>query len=147
MTFQLTDEQLMSRPWCGNFPQSGRPHSHGTRSQQRVSGREPEKDGGAGPHGNDGSAEFGGEGADTVRYVLALAEIAYACAATAVVCPCTIPSCAKAWSIRQRRSKKRFLKMLASGTKIGAFAMTEPHAGSNPAAQSTPPFATETRIS
>jgi butyryl-CoA dehydrogenase len=29
--------------------------------------------------------EYGGEGADTVSYVLALSEIAYSCASTAVV--------------------------------------------------------------
>ncbi len=82
--------------------------------------------------------EFDGSGADTVGYVLALSEIAYSCASTAVVMSvqnsivneCLLVSGSQA-------QKEKFLMPLARGEIIGAFALTEPHAGSDPVRQST----------
>ena len=82
--------------------------------------------------------EFDGSGADTVGYVLALSEIAYSCASTAVVMSvqnsivneCLLVSGSQA-------QKEKFLMPQARGEIIGAFALTEPHAGSDPVRQST----------
>jgi alkylation response protein AidB-like acyl-CoA dehydrogenase len=82
--------------------------------------------------------EYGGEGADTVSYVLALMEVAYACAATAVVMSVQNSIvCESIYRYGSEDQKKRFLTPLASGEIIGAFALTEPHAGSDPVSQST----------
>jgi alkylation response protein AidB-like acyl-CoA dehydrogenase len=82
--------------------------------------------------------EYGGEGSDTVSYVVALSEIAYACAATAVVMSVhnTIV-CESILRYGTEDQKKKYLRKLASGKKIGAFALTEPHAGSDPVSQNT----------
>jgi alkylation response protein AidB-like acyl-CoA dehydrogenase len=81
---------------------------------------------------------YGGEGTDTISYVLALAEIAYSCAATAVVMSVhNSIVCESILKFGTEDQKKRFLEPLATGKIIGAFALTEPHAGSDPAAQST----------
>jgi alkylation response protein AidB-like acyl-CoA dehydrogenase len=81
---------------------------------------------------------WNGSGADAVSYVLALAEVAYACASTAVVM--SVHNSIVCESLLQYGSdeqKERFLKPLAAGEIIGAFALTEPNAGSDPARQTT----------
>ena len=79
--------------------------------------------------------EYDGGGADTVSYVLALEEISKACAATATImavnCSLVCELLAKFGSEEQ---KARFLPPLAWGEKLGAFALTEPEAGSDAAA-------------
>jgi alkylation response protein AidB-like acyl-CoA dehydrogenase len=82
--------------------------------------------------------EYDGSGADTVSYVLALAEVAYACAATAVVM--SVHNSIVCESILRNGTedqKQKYLKRLATGEIIGAFALTEPNAGSDPVSQKT----------
>ena len=82
--------------------------------------------------------EYGGEGADTVSYVLALSEIAYACAATSVIMSVhNSIVCESILRFGSEAQKKKILTPLARGKGIGAFALTEPHAGSDPVSQST----------
>lgn len=82
--------------------------------------------------------EYGGEGTDTVSYVLALSEIAYSCASTAVVMSVhNSIVCESILKFGTEAQKKKYLPKLTSVEWIGAFALTEPHAGSDPAAQST----------
>jgi alkylation response protein AidB-like acyl-CoA dehydrogenase len=82
--------------------------------------------------------EYEGSGADTVSYVLALSEIAYSCASTAVVMSVhNSIVCESIYRLGTGMQKEKFLKPLSRGDVIGAFAMTEPHAGSDPVRQST----------
>jgi alkylation response protein AidB-like acyl-CoA dehydrogenase len=82
--------------------------------------------------------EYGGEGADAVSYVLALSEIAYSCASTSVVM--SVQNSIVCESINRfgtEDQKQEFLIPLAQGDIIGAFALTEPDAGSDPVSQTT----------
>jgi len=82
--------------------------------------------------------EYNGSGADSVSYVLALSEIAYSCASTAVVMSVQNSIiCESIYRFGTEEQKEKFLKPLAAGKIIGAFAMTEPGAGSDPMGQST----------
>ncbi|MEJ2037524.1 MAG: acyl-CoA dehydrogenase family protein [Desulfosarcinaceae bacterium] len=82
--------------------------------------------------------EYGGGGTDTVSYVLALSEIAAACASTAVVMSVQNSIvCESLFRFGSREQKERYLVPLASGKVIGAFALTEPDAGSDPVSQKT----------
>jgi butyryl-CoA dehydrogenase len=82
--------------------------------------------------------EYEGSGADTVSYVLALSEIAYSCASTAVVMSVhNSIVCETIYRLGTEDQRDKFLKPLASGDIIGAFALTEPQAGSDPVGQST----------
>ena len=83
-------------------------------------------------------AAYGGSGSDAVGYVSALAEIASACASTAVVMSVQNSIvCESLLHFGSDEQKTRFLVPLAQGEVIGAFAMTEPDAGSDPVSQVT----------
>jgi butyryl-CoA dehydrogenase len=139
MTFQLTDEQLMIQAMVREFSRKViAPTAMERDRTKEFPADNLRKMTELGLMGMMVPAEFGGDGTDTVSYVLALSEIAYSCASTAVVMSVhNSIVCESLVRYGNTAQKKRFLKMLASGEKIGAFAMTEPHAGSNPAAQST----------
>jgi len=82
--------------------------------------------------------EYNGAGADTLSYVLALQEVAYACASTAVVMSVhNSIVCETINRFGTEEQKQAYLKPLAAGEVIGAFALTEPHAGSDPVSQAT----------
>jgi alkylation response protein AidB-like acyl-CoA dehydrogenase len=82
--------------------------------------------------------EYDGAGADAVSYALALQEIAYSCASTAVIMSVhNSIVCETMLNFGSHEQKRTFLTKLASGKKIGAFALTEPHAGSDPVDQLT----------
>jgi alkylation response protein AidB-like acyl-CoA dehydrogenase len=139
MTFQLTDEQLMIQAMVREFSRKVvAPTAMERDRTKEFPADNLKKMGELGLMGIMVATEFGGEGTDTVSYVLALSEIAYSCASTAVVMSVhnsiVCESLIRYGSLEQ---KKRFLNALAAGDCIGAFAMTEPHAGSNPVAQST----------
>ena len=139
MTFQLSDEQLMIQAMAREF---SRKVLAPTAMERDRSGEFPaqniKKMGELGFMGMMIPPEYGGEGADTVSYVLALSEIAYACASTAVVMSVQNSIvCDSIWRYGTEDQKQRLLKPLASGDIIGAFALTEPHAGSDPVSQDT----------
>ncbi len=82
--------------------------------------------------------EYNGEGSDAVSYVLALSEIAYSCASTAVVMSVhNSIVCESITRYGTEAQKELFLPRLADAEIIGAFALTEPEAGSDPVAQET----------
>lgn len=82
--------------------------------------------------------EYNGSGADTVSYSVALQEVAYACASTAVVMSVhNSVVCGSIYSFGSDYLKETYLKVMATGEKIGSFALTEAGAGSDPAGQKT----------
>jgi butyryl-CoA dehydrogenase len=76
-------------------------------------------------------AEYGGSEVGAVAYVLAVMEIARACASAAVTMSVTNLTAAPLAQSGTEEQKQRLLKPLASGQVLGAFALTEPEAGSN----------------
>jgi butyryl-CoA dehydrogenase len=81
---------------------------------------------------------YGGVGADTVAYALALEEVARACASHAVIMSVNNSLyCDPVCEHGTEEQKARFLTPFASGRKIGCFALTEPEAGSDARNQST----------
>jgi butyryl-CoA dehydrogenase len=76
--------------------------------------------------------EYGGAGIDKVAYCLGLEEIAYGCASTSVtVAVHTSVATSPILGAATSDQKQEFLPPLASGDKLGAFAVTEPGAGSD----------------
>ncbi len=81
------------------------------------------------------SEEYGGEDMGTVAYSLALTEISKACASTGVIMSVHDSiCCGSIEKFGTKEQKEEFLKPMAEGDIIGAFALTEPEAGSDPQA-------------
>jgi len=82
--------------------------------------------------------EYGGAGLDTISYEVVVEEISRKCASTGVVT--SVHNSLAAWPIMKygtEEQKKKYLPILAKGEKIGAFAATEPNAGSDLGAMAT----------
>ena len=82
--------------------------------------------------------EYGGSGGSTRLVALAAEEIARGCAATSVVYIAHLSLCTQFINrYGNEDQKNKYLPDLASGKKVGAFALTEPGAGSDAAAITT----------
>jgi butyryl-CoA dehydrogenase len=82
--------------------------------------------------------EWGGAGMDTISYALALEEISRACASTGVIMSVNNSLvCDPILKFGTEAQKRQWLVPLASGKKLGCFALSEPEAGSDAAAQKT----------
>jgi butyryl-CoA dehydrogenase len=82
--------------------------------------------------------EYGGAGLDTISYATVIEEISRKCASTGVIT--SVHNSLVAWPIIKYgtdEQKKKYLTILAKGEKIGAFAGTEPNAGSDLGAMQT----------
>ncbi len=77
---------------------------------------------------------YGGVGADYVSYALTIEELARIDAGTAVTVSVHSMICSAIVKLGSASQKQYWLPRLASGDKIGAFALTEPDAGSDAAA-------------
>jgi alkylation response protein AidB-like acyl-CoA dehydrogenase len=139
MSYKFTEEQLMIQSMVRDLARS----EFAPKAMERDKTKEFPADnlkmlGELGLMGMMVPPEYGGSGADTVSYVLALAEVAYACASTAVVM--SVHNSIVCESIMRNGSedqKQKYLTRMATGEMIGAFALTEPNAGSDPVRQST----------
>jgi butyryl-CoA dehydrogenase len=82
--------------------------------------------------------EWGGAGMDHVSYALALEEICRACASTGVIMSVNNSLvCDPINKFGSDAQKKKWLTPLAAGKLLGCFALSEPEAGSDAAAQRT----------
>jgi len=139
MDFELTDEQQLIRDAVREFAQSevapiaaevDRDHRFPAEMVPRMAELNimglpyPEK--------------FGGAGADQVSYMVAAEEIARACATTSVILLAhaslaTYP----VYKFGTDAQQERYLHDMASGRRLGAFALTEPGAGTDAGAGTT----------
>ncbi len=139
MFFKLTDEQLMIQTMVKEFSREVIAPTAMERDRTKEFPAENLRQmGELGLMGMMIPPEYNGAGADTVSYVLALSEIAYSCASTAVVMSVQNSIiCESIYRFGTDYHKEKFLKPLAAGKALGAFALTEPNAGSDPVRQST----------
>ncbi|VBB41275.1 Acyl-CoA dehydrogenase [uncultured Desulfatiglans sp.] len=139
MGYQLTEEQRMIQAMVRDFAREELLPTAAERDRTCEFPRENlRKMGELGLMGMNVPAEYGGAGADTVSYSAAMQEVAYACAATAVIMSVhNSVACGPIYLFGSDSLKETYLKPLAAGRKIGSFALTEPSAGSDPANQHT----------
>ncbi len=139
MSVQLTDEQKMIQTMVRDFSREVIAPTAAKRDKTKEFPSENLAQlGELGFMGMMVPPEYNGSGADTVSYVLALSEVAYSCASTAVVMSVhNSIVCESLMRYGNEDQKNKYLKILATGKKIGAFALTEPNAGSDPVRQTT----------
>ena len=133
MDFELTDEQQLIRDAVREFAETevtpiaaelDRDHRFPRELMPKLAEMNlmgmpyPEKEGGA--------------GADYVSYVIAIEEISRACASTGIIM--SAHTSLATWPIFKfgtEAQKDQYLQDMASGRRLGAFALTEPGAGTD----------------
>jgi len=82
--------------------------------------------------------QYGGTGAGTVAFSLVMTELGKACAATAVTTSVTNMVAEVIQAVGTEEQKRKYIPPLCDGTfYAGSFGLTEPNAGSDPAAMRT----------
>ena len=125
MSFSLTDEQIMIQTMAREFSRKVVALTAAERDQTKEFPSENlKKMGELGLMGMMVPFEYEGSGADTVSYVLALSEIAYSCASTAVVMSVhNSIVCESIYRFGTENQKERFLKRIEDPAKNWKFSM------------------------
>ncbi len=131
----LTEQQQMVQDAAADFAQQRlAPNSSEWAEQKAVPEDVLREMGELGFMGMTVPEEWGGAGLDYVSYALALIEIAAGDGAVSTIMSVNnAPVCAIIQNSGSDEQKERFLKPLARGAMIGAFALSEPQAGSDAA--------------
>jgi alkylation response protein AidB-like acyl-CoA dehydrogenase len=139
MRFELTDEQQMIQALARDFAEHEvKPVAVECDREGRFPHATVKRMGELGLMGIAAPEKLGGSGADTLSYVLALEEVAVACASHAVVMSVNNSLvCDPLHRHGTPDQHERFLVALASGKALGCFALTEPQAGSDATNQAT----------
>lgn len=139
MDFNLSEEQLMIQQAARDFAQTELlPEVIERDRYQKFPAEQVKKMGEMGLLGMMVDPKYGGAGMDSVSYVLAMEEIAKIDASAAVVMSVNNSLvCAGLEKFASEEQKVKYLTPLASGQVIGAFALSEPEAGSDATSQKT----------
>ena len=133
MNFQLTDEQKMLKEMVRDFAVNEVEPTAAERDEEERFDREIfDKMAELGLTGIPWPEEYGGIGSDYVSYVIAVEELSRVCASTGVTLSAHVSLAS--WPIYRygnEEQKKTFLKRLAEGSALGAYALSEPGAGSD----------------
>lgn len=139
MNFEFTEEQLMIQESARDFAQN---EIAPTAVERDIKAEFPKdivkKLGELGFLGMMVSPEYGGAGMDTISYVLAMIEISKVDASVGVIM--SVNNSLVCWGLEEYGSdflKQKYLVPLAKGEKLGAFALSEPEAGSDATQQHT----------
>jgi butyryl-CoA dehydrogenase len=139
MDFALTQEQMMIQQMVRDFALT---EIEPVAAEHEKEGQFPaeiiKKLGEIGIMGMTVPKEYGGSGADTVSYTIAVEEISRACASTGIAVSVNNSlACFPILTFGTDEQKQKYLVPLANGQKLGAFGLTEPSAGSDAAMQQT----------
>jgi butyryl-CoA dehydrogenase len=133
MKFQLTEEQQMIRKMVRDFAENEiAPIAQETDKSGQFPWQIIRKMGELGLLGLPFSEEYGGAGADTVSYAIAMEEISRVCGSTGITLAAHISLATfPIYHFGSEEQKRKYVHKLASGEWIGAFGLTEPGAGSD----------------
>jgi len=133
MNFQLNEEHLAVQQAARDFAQHELLPGVIERDElQKFPTEQVKKLAELGFLGMNVDPEFEGGGMDYISYVLAISEIAKVDASAAVIM--SVNNSLVNWGLNKYATldqKNKYLKDLASGRKLGAFALSEPEAGSD----------------
>ncbi|HKI79407.1 MAG TPA: acyl-CoA dehydrogenase [Ignavibacteriaceae bacterium] len=139
MNFEFTEEQKMIQESARDFAQN---EVAPTAIERDINAEFPaqivKQMGELGFLGMMVSPDFGGAGLDTISYVLAMIEISKVDASVGVIM--SVNNSLVCYGLENYGSdhiKEKYLAPLARGEKLGAFALSEPEAGSDATKQKT----------
>jgi butyryl-CoA dehydrogenase len=139
MRFELTDEQQMVQAMARDLAEREiKPIAAEIDRDARFPHETVKRMGELGLLGIAMPERWGGSGADTVAYAVALEEVARACASHAVIMSVNNSLyCDPVLKFGTDAQREQFLTPFASGHQLGCFALTEPQAGSDASNQHT----------
>ena len=131
--FELSEEQLMVKDMCRGFAENelkeqaveiDKTHAFPLETTRKL--------GELGIMGVVYPENYGGAGMDYVSYAIAVEEISRVCASSGVIVSAHNSLClSPIYYFGTEEQKKKYLPKLCKGEHIGAFAITEPGAGSD----------------
>jgi butyryl-CoA dehydrogenase len=133
MDFELTEEQRLFQENARQFADKEiAPIAQAVDERAEFPGETVAKMGELGFMGVAIPPEYGGAGADTVCYVVALEEISRACASHGVIMSVNNSLyCQPLLQFGTEEQRRRFLVPVAAGRSVGCFCLSEPNAGSD----------------
>ena len=139
MNFQLTEEHQQIREMARNFTQNVLKPGVIERDRDMIHPTEFLKQmGELGFMGMMVDTKYGGGGMDTLSYCIAMEEISKLDASCSVAM--SVNNSLVCWGLEAygtEEQKQKYLVPLAKGEKLGAFALSEPEAGSDATSQKT----------
>lgn len=139
MNFDLTKEQKMIKDMVRKFADNEiAPNAEHVDTTGEFPIETFKKMGELGLLGIPFPEKYGGVGADTISYALAVEEVGRACGSTGLSYAAAISlGASPIYYFGTEDQKERFLVPLAAGEALGAFGLTEPSAGSDAAGTRT----------
>ena len=134
MNFELTEEQNLIRETVRAFAEKELADGAKERDEEERFDRDLmfDKLAELGLTGIVFPEQYGGADADYISYAIAVEELSRVCASTGVTLSAHLSLGANPiWMFGTEEQKQKYLLPLAEGTKMGAFALTEPSAGSD----------------
>lgn len=134
MNFTLTEEQQMLRQMVRDFAEAELAPTAGERDETEKFDRKLMFDRLAdlGLTGIVFPEEYEGAGSDYISYAIAVEELSRVCASTGVTLSAHVSLGANpVYKYGTHEQKVKFLAPMAAGTKMGAFGLTEPFAGTD----------------
>lgn len=133
MNFQLSEEHEMIRKMVRDFANKEVAPTVEERDEEERFDREIfDKMAELGLTGIPWPEEYGGIGSDYLAYCIAVEELSRVCASTGVTLSAhTSLAGWPVYTFGTEEQKQKYLRPMAEGTKIGAYGLTEPSAGSD----------------
>ncbi|MDD2969430.1 MAG: acyl-CoA dehydrogenase [Lachnospiraceae bacterium] len=139
MDFTLSKEHEMARTLFRDFAQKEvKPFAQEVDETEQFPTETTEKMKKLGFMGIPIPKEYGGQGCDTLTYAMCIEELSKVCGTTGVIVSAHTSLCAEPLKkFGTPEQKEKFLVPIANGTKLGAFGLTEPGAGTDASGQQT----------
>ena len=133
MDFRLSKEQQMLRTMYREFCETEvKPLAAEIDENERFPWETVEKMAKLGLMGICFPREYGGAGGDILSYAMFVEELGKVCGTTAIVVSTHTSLCsAPIFEFGTEEQKRKYMPILTSGQKIGAFGLTEPSAGTD----------------
>ncbi len=139
MDFTLSKKHLLAQSLYRSFTENEvKPMAHEVDEKELFPRETVEKMARCGFMGIPVPKEYGGQGCDVLSYVMCVEELAKACGTTAVILSAHTSLCIDPiLTYGTEQQKQNYTPDLAAGRKLGAFALTEPGAGTDAQGQQT----------
>ena len=133
MDFTLDKKHEMARQLFSDFAENEvKPLAQETDETEAFPAETVKKMGKYGFLGIPVPKEYGGQGADILTYIMCVEEMSKVCGTTGVIVSAHTSLCVDPiLTYGTEDQKKKYLPPLCNGEKLGAFALTEPMAGTD----------------